>query len=290
MNRNNLFNERRSWRRTISIGIAATLTLLFVSCATTQHHSSTRIALVSDTHTTFSTKAASFSNHLRKVVADINAAGVDIVLISGDLTDTGRPEQFKAFKEQVRDFKPLLFFVAGNHDVGTKSGVKNSFPINMEKVIRFEENLGASFFATNCAGLRIVGVNGSLFGRGLPRETEQWGFLERELANPKKIPTVLFSHYPPFIKTFDEPGGIYWNMEPKPRARLLALLKRGGVKTMLSGHLHRPLVNRHDGILFVSGLPVSFGIPQGKQPPGWTLVTIAPSGEAQVQFKEIEFN
>jgi hypothetical protein len=135
--------------------------------------------------------------------------------------------------------------------------------------------------------MRIIGINSPMIGSGFSREQEMWTFLEKELAQPSRLPTIVFSHYPAFIKTAHEGGGDYWNIEPEPRQRLLALLKKGSVKTMLSGHLHRDLVNRWEGILFISTRPVSFGLPKGKQPQGWTLVTLPLEGEAQFELLEI---
>jgi hypothetical protein len=82
----------------------------------------------------------------------------------------------------------------------------------------------------------------------------------------------------------DEPGGEYWNVEPAPRARLLALLKRGGVHILLTGHLHRPLTNHLDGMVLVSTLPVSFGLPRALHVQGWTLVTLPGDGR-EPQFE-----
>jgi hypothetical protein len=135
--------------------------------------------------------------------------------------------------------------------------------------------------------VRVIGVNSPIFGSGFDREKAMWNFLEKELASPGPLPTVVFMHYPPFVKQAEEGGGDYWNIEPEPRARLLALLRRGGVGTVLSGHLHRDLTNRLEGILFVTTRPVSFGLPAGKQPEGWTLVTLPAQGEAQVESQSI---
>jgi hypothetical protein len=128
----------------------------------------------------------------------------------------------------------------------------------------------------------------SLLGSGFDREDAMWKFLERELAKPSSRPTILFMHYPLFLKSPDEPGGEYFNTEPAPRARLLHLLKQGEVKIVLTGHTHRSVVNHHDGILFLTTPPISFGLPRGKQPEGWTLVTILKNGEAQGEFRPLE--
>src|SRR5262249_44408829 len=151
-----------------------------------------------------------------------------------------------------------------------------------------EKSLSPSFFARKRQGLRIIGINSPILGSGLPRENEMWMFLGKELTKPSRKPVVVFSHYPLFVKNADEAGGGYWNMEPEPRRRLLDLLRQGGVKVVLSGHLHRDWISHHDGIQFVGTRPVSFGLPKGKQPEGWTLVTLFQDGEAQVEHKAIE--
>jgi 3',5'-cyclic AMP phosphodiesterase CpdA len=250
-----------------------------------------RVALISDTHTTRGTNEEQphYKGRLDKVMAQVNAAKVDLVLITGDLTQNGKPEEIRDFKKQIEGFKARVCYVPGNHDVGNKrmGGAIKPDSVTGERVAAVEEGLGPSFFARNEAGLRIVGINSPLLGSGLSREKEMWMFLEKELTKPSRKPVVVFSHYPLFVKNSDEAGGDYWNIEPEPRRHLLDLLRQGGVKTVLSGHLHRDMINRYDGILFVGTRPVSFGLPKGKQPEGWTLVTVRKEGEAQVELKTI---
>src|SRR6185436_8444874 len=76
-----------------------------------------RIALVSDTHCTRGDKDEQPRYHARldKVMAAANAAQVDLVLIAGDLTEDGKPEQVNDFKDQIGGFKAPVWFVPGNH-------------------------------------------------------------------------------------------------------------------------------------------------------------------------------
>ena len=249
-----------------------------------------RVALLSDPHVTFKTNGASatYGPHFEQTIAAVNAANVDVVLIAGDLGNEGKVEEWQAFKAYVKKIKAPVFYVPGNHDVGHKfnSGKKNG-TITPERVQNYETNMGPSFFAESKAGLRIIGLNSSLMGSGFSREKEQWDFLEQQLAKTNPVPTVVFMHYPLFLKTVDEAGGIYFNTEPEPRKRLLSLLHQGGVKTVLTGHLHQNLVKRDNGILLISTEPISFGIPAGKQPEGWTLVTIPTEGEATFEVKNL---
>ena len=248
-----------------------------------------RIALLSDPHTTRGTAEdqPSYRGRLDRVIAAINEERVDLVLIAGDLTQNGKAEEFDDFAAQIKNFRAPVLVTPGNHDLGPKLIPGKPEGPSAERVALFEQKVGPSYFVRVVAGVRVIGVNSPVLGSELPVETAMWRSLEAELAEPTELPSVAFLHYPPFVKTADEPGGVYWNIEPEPRARLLALLKRGGVRTVLSGHLHRPLSNRHDGLLFVSTLPVSFGLPRGKQPQGWTLVTLRRDAEALFEFRTV---
>jgi 3',5'-cyclic AMP phosphodiesterase CpdA len=250
-----------------------------------------RIALVSDTHVRIATNADQALAHGRfhRVIAGVNAARVDLVLIAGDLTEFGRPSELKAFKEHIRAFAAPVWYVPGNHDLGNKliAGKVKTDSVNPWRPRLYEGALGPTYFSRPHAGLRVIGLNSPVLGSGFPIEKRMWEFLEKQLAPSATAPTLVLTHYPLFVKTADETGGDYWNIEPKPRQRLLALLKKGGVKLVLSGHLHRELIHRHDGILFVTTPPVSFGLPKAKQLEGWTLVTMSTDGEPQIEFRHL---
>jgi 3',5'-cyclic AMP phosphodiesterase CpdA len=277
----------RRW--TFCLSVLATLGVL--GCAHTAPAARpVRIALLSDTHV--NRNGTSDDQHLYrgrfdKAIAMVNTSKVDLVLFTGDLTQDGKPEQIDDFLAQIKKISPPVFYVPGNHDVGNKIIPGKGGTVTENRVAQYEKALGPSFFSKTAAGVRIIGINSPMIGSGFSREQEMWTFLEKELAQPGRLPTIVFSHYPAFIKTADEGGGDYWNMEPEPRKRLLDLIKKAGVKTMLSGHLHRDLVNRWEGILFISTRPISFGLPKGKQAQGWTLVTLPPEGEAKYEMLEI---
>lgn len=251
-----------------------------------------RIALLTDTHTTLGTAEDQplYKGHLDKVITAVNAAQVDFVLVAGDLTQGGKPEEMSGFQEQIKRLQAPAMVVPGNHDVGGKHIPSQESGMTAERVMRYEQSFGTSFWAKTLDGVRVIGLNASLLGSGLPQENEQWRFLESLLRSPQRPPTFLLMHYPLYLVQPDEPGGIYWNVEPTPRARLLALIKQNGhVLAVLTGHLHRPLVNKTpEGVLLYTSPPVSFGLPRGKQPEGWTLITVNPAtGVVQTEFHAI---
>jgi 3',5'-cyclic AMP phosphodiesterase CpdA len=271
----------------LALWLAAPLVLWAAAPAPAPHYP-VRIALLSDVHLNRGTNQVLFREHLGRAMEAVNAAGVDLVLIAGDLTEDGTPEEYDEFRRCIQGFHVPAWSVPGNHDVGNKPVAALNQRANSLRVARYELKLGPSWFVREHAGVRVIGLNSQLLGSRLSGERKQWKMLEQALAKPADKPTILLCHLPLFLKQPDEPGGDYWNVEPGPRERLLSLLKLGGVSTVLSGHLHRPLTNSLDGIFFYTTPPVSFGLPAKKQRPGWTLVTVPQKGPAEVRFRPIE--
>lgn len=254
-----------------------------------------RIALLSDTHTNRGDKGDQplYRPRFKAVIQAVNAARPDLILHAGDVTEGGRTEEFDDFLAQSAALSAPVRHVPGNHDVGAKRHPKGDSKqaVTVERVRAYEKRLGPSWWAEERNGFRFVAVNAPLFGSGLAAEAEQWAFLEKQCAGPAPTaPLVLLSHYPLFLERPEEAGDPYWNVEPEPRARLLGLLARpgvGAVRAVLSGHLHRPLDRAWRGVRLYTTPPVSFGLPRGKQPQGWTLVTLSPPGDVTAEFNPI---
>ena len=199
-------------------------------------------------------------------------------MVAGDLTENGTEAEFAEFGRQSAAFSAPVLVLPGNHDVGGKCLPNAPGPVTPERVRQYEGRFGPSFWRRDIGGIRLLGLNSLLMGSGFERENDQWAFLEQELSAPTMLPTIVALHQPLFLLRTGESGGDYWNVEPAPRARLLLLLQSGGVRAVLSGHIHRPLRHEINGILFLTTPPVSFGLPPGKQPQGWTLVTVPVEG------------
>jgi alkaline phosphatase D len=251
-----------------------------------------RIAIITDTHATEGTTDDQelYKGHLDEVLSDVNSTKVDFVLAAGDLTQDGKPQQMSDFQTQIKGFNAPVYVVAGNHDVGPKHIPGTAGGTTPERISKYEKTFGTSYWSKSLNGLRVIGLNSSLLGSGLPEEDAQWQFIEEALSQRHTEPTLIVMHYPLYIETADEAGGTYWNVEPAPRARLLSLISQNGhVLAVITGHLHRQLINRTpDGILLYTSPPVSFGLPKGKQAEGWTLITVnLKSNRIETTFKPI---
>jgi 3',5'-cyclic AMP phosphodiesterase CpdA len=274
----------------IICGLTLVLLTVFAWAEPDTASHATRIAFLSDTHVNLRTNEPQrdYNRRLDEAIAQVNAAAVDLVLIAGDLTDGGTREQMELFKRKAKEFKAPVLFAPGNHDVGMVGNGDVKTSITPERVRRFRRTLGPNWFAKEKAGVRVVGANSCLFGSGLKEEEEQWKFLEKELARPRGKPTLLLEHFPLFVRKVDEPRLSTWNVPPEPRQRMLALLERAGVRAVLNGHLHYPITNRLDGILLLGNATTAFGLPRGKQPEGWMLLTVPREGEVEFEFRTLK--
>ena len=82
------------------------------------------------------------------------------MLIAGDLTQSGKPEEIADFRELVSGFQAPVAWVYDNHDVGAKISGKEDAKgeINATRLERIETALGPSFWQKERAGLQVVGV------------------------------------------------------------------------------------------------------------------------------------
>lgn len=168
------------------------------------------------------------------VLALIEERGPDLVVISGDLTQRAKPEQFREAREFVDRIPSPCLAVPGNHDVplyrfwerifAPFEAYRRNFDHDLEPVLERD-------------GVAILGVNtahgwtlkeGRISSRRLRRLEEQLGGLP---ATAFKIVVAHHQLVPP-------PG--FGSQRVLVNAEETAeVLARGGVDLVLSGHLHQ---------------------------------------------------
>jgi 3',5'-cyclic AMP phosphodiesterase CpdA len=244
-----------------------------------------RIALLSDPHVSENPRYADYVANFERTIAQVNAARVDAVLIAGDLTQSyseSAAARFNALAARL-DVKPRL--VPGNHDLGNKPQPGKPATVTEARVAQFARRVGPPFYAADLApGVHLIAIASPLLDTGLGPERDQWAFLAAELRDRRPGVTLVLSHYPPFVRDEAEPDD-YWNVNAAARHHLLQLLHDGGVTAVLSGHLHRPLDAQWHGISLVGAPALSFGLPAGKQPVGWRLVSVRADGSLTSELR-----
>ena len=126
---------------------------------------------------------------LRTAIAEINAAEPDLVVVAGDLTDDGYPDQYPVAKEELSALAaPEVVRVPGNHDARNVG------------YLHFEDTFGARDFRRrlDCGGLdlAVVAVDSTKpdldegeIGR------EHYGWIEEGFAGDADLRVFVCHHH-----------------------------------------------------------------------------------------------
>lgn len=206
---------------------------------------SLRIAATADLHCTKAGK----SQFQPLFTAASEAA--DVLLLCGDLTDYGLPEEAHVLAEDIRSFATVpVLGVLGNHDFESGRG---------EEVTRILTEAGVKMLDGDCVEIQGIGFAGVCgFGGGFGRMMlNAWGEpliksfvqeavehamrLERALARLETAKRVVLLHYAPIRETVEgEPLEIFPFLGS---TRLEGPLNRFEVEVAFHGHAHNGAPN-----------------------------------------------
>jgi Icc-related predicted phosphoesterase len=199
-----------------------------------------RVAALSDTHITRSSQGA-----LAPVVQQA-AQVADVLLICGDLTDYGLPEEAHVLVRELAGVRVPILAVLGNHDFesGKADEVVEILTAGGVKVLDGEavEVLGVGFAGAKgfCGGFGryALGAWGESIIKGFVREALDEALkLESALARLRTQQRVAVVHYSPILATVEgEPTEIYPFLGT---SRLEEPLVRYPVSAVFHGHAHR---------------------------------------------------
>lgn len=199
----------------------------------------TRIIQLSDIHMvdqgTLAYDVVDTAEYLARAVSYIgdllpNIGPVDGVVITGDLTDHGREQQYARLKELLSPLDLPLCVLPGNHD--DRDVMRASFPDQSWSPEPDRLNSHVQYGDVHVLALDCL-VSGKAHGFLTP-ETLNW--LEKELALLGSEPAIIALHHPPFLT-----GIRHMDAQPLHNAQeLLQLIARHpGAKITICGHVHR---------------------------------------------------
>lgn len=204
----------------------AILILLLIYAATIEAKDF-RFALITDIHV--KTQDTLAYNDLRRSVDEINRnGGIDFVLVTGDLTESGDRASLLRVKEMLDKLKYKYYAISGNHETKwSESGATD-----------FGHIFGSERFKFDHKGYKFLGfatgpVIRMMDGHVAPQDIK---WLKEELGKNPQQPTILVTHYPLLPNDVDN-----WY-------EVTDSVRKYNIKAFLGGHYHSNRLFFYDGI------------------------------------------
>jgi predicted phosphodiesterase len=172
----------------------------------------------------------------RHAVAEITAYDPMAVVVKGDISDEGRPEEFASFLDLYGGaFEDRLLYVRGNHD---------SYRGQKFADWSFQERHLDGVIVALLDTARVGETNGSL-------SNEQIEQLD-ELGSRADRPVLVMGHHPLWDATTEIRSDEVFGLKPGPSQALLEVFsRRQQLVTYAAGHTHRNRVVEVGGVPFV---------------------------------------
>lgn len=225
----------------------------------------TRILHISDLHFGYHREAL-----VEPLLAEINRAQADLVVVTGDLTHRGRPGQYQAAADFLSRISAPVMAVPGNHDVPLYNiPVRFLLPWG-----GYRQAISTDLAPTRgVGGVRVIGLNSVdpfSWQRGIIREDD----IARVAASLDPLAcNILALHHP-----LQHMPGVDKELAAKaPEA--LARFETAGIAIVLSGHLH----------LWAAGALLDRGHPAVLQVQAGTALCARP-GDLQNEFAVLDIS
>lgn len=163
----------------------------------------------------------------------------DLVLMTGDLTDFGREEEYRLLRELIEPLPMPVYVIPGNHD--ERENFRRAFHDH-----RYLPTAGKLHYVIDDYPLRMIGLDTTIAGKsGGEVDAACLAWLADRLAVEPERPTLLFMHHPP-INSGIEHMDVQNCANASEFANLLH--KHPQVCRILCGHVHRPIHTLWNGL------------------------------------------
>jgi 3',5'-cyclic AMP phosphodiesterase CpdA len=216
-----------------------------------------RFAIVSDLHIALPHTIWHHPNRFHLVEVSISALDsvlehltqldLDFLLIPGDLTQHGEPDNHTWLQKRLAQLPFPAYVIPGNHDVpvlhaNNQSIAFSDFPSYYRKQ-GYENTNNLYYTCQLMPGVRLIALNSNSFddqGQQVGRmDTQQLIWLESVLAEIKDELVLVMVHHnvvEHLPNQSQHPMANRYMLENAPL--LLQILKRYGIKLVFTGHLH----------------------------------------------------
>ena len=178
----------------------------------------------------------------------------DVVVITGDITNCGLPEEYEMAAAILRQLDYPTFIIPGNHDNNKNMirGLAHIFPVLGDTPERI-------CYAVDDYEIRMIFVDSSVEGLVSGKiGSLRLEWLAETLNSEKEKQTIIFTHHHPV------PSGCA-HMDTLCCAdghRLLALLKDNPqVSRLFCGHTHRTIIQSHGNLMICTAPATAHQVP-----------------------------
>ena len=233
---------------------------------------------ISDSHIGFNKAAnADVTATMQAAISKINALPVApaFLLHTGDISQLAKASEFDTADQVLRDSRTKdVFFVPGEHDVGTDNGRQY-----LDRYGKAAQRAGG-WYSFDHSGVHFIGLVNvfNLKAGGLGSlGTEQLEWLEKDVKHlTASTPIVVFAHVP-LWSAYPE-----WGWGTDDGARALSYLKKFGSVTVLNGHIHQTMQKVEGNVTFHTALSTAF-----PQPHPGTAPAPGPMAVPAGQLKDV---
>jgi len=244
-----------------------------------------RLAQISDTHIRADDDGAA-AQQLRRALAQARDYRADVILLTGDLANDERADEYAVLAEAIIDPPAPLYLMPGNHD--SREHMRGTFPQH-----GYFPREGPLSYVINDFPVRIIAVDDIVPGEthGLVRaDGADW--LDEKLHEAKAKPTIVALHHPPFLThdlLFDEIGLLDAGLFASVIARHRQVLR------IICGHHHRTAIGQcaHAPVIVAPSSSWTYGLamdesqqiaPRTGEQPGWMLHAWTAAGGLASHF------
>jgi len=230
------------------------------------------IAQISDTHVRADDGGAA-AKAMARAIAQAADYAVDLILLTGDLVNDARADEYAALADALSAPPAPLFLMPGNHD--DREGLRAAFPGHA-----YLPRHGALSYTIEHFPVRIIMLDQTVPGEvhgDINAEQAEW--LHDTLAAAPERPTVVALHHPPFAThdlLFDTIG-----LHHGERLNVV-IARHRQVSRVICGHHHRFAVGQagHAPVIVAPSTSWTYGLamqqgdaiaPRTEEQPGWVL-------------------
>jgi 3',5'-cyclic AMP phosphodiesterase CpdA len=166
----------------------------------------------------------------------------DVLVITGDLTDCGLPEEYALLRAMLAPLDIPVLLVPGNHD--RRETLIEGLALDQRQVL----DGGFVQFVADLGPMRLIGLDTLLPGKSAGALcAKRLAFLDKALSEANGKSVAIFMHHPPFDCGIAHMDAIRLLDGAEDFAAIVAA--HPNVERILCGHHHRPIVTRYTGTI-----------------------------------------